>query len=90
MAASAKVSVINALGVQQRAAAAIRVRAPTLLLVGDQEQLYEPQAMLQLAQRRMPGLEGEIVADADHIAAMAQPDAVNARIIEFLEEEPRP
>jgi hypothetical protein len=32
----------------------------------------------------MPGLQGAIVPDADHIAAMAQPDDVNARIIGFL------
>ena len=45
------------------------IRAPTLLLIGDAERLYEPQAMLKLAQRRMPGLEAVIVPGADHIAA---------------------
>ena len=38
---------------------------------------------LKLAMRRMPGLEAAIVAHADHIAAMAQPHDVNARIIRF-------
>lgn len=60
------------------------IQAPTLLLIGEKETLYEPHAMLKLAQERMPGLEGAIVPDADHVAAMAQPDAVNARILEFL------
>jgi pimeloyl-ACP methyl ester carboxylesterase len=60
------------------------IRAPTLLLIGDKETLYEPQAMLRLAQARMPGLQSATVPDADHIAAMAQPDDVNARIIGFL------
>ena len=41
--------------------------------------------ILGLAKRRMPGLEGEIVKGADHVAAMAQPEAVNARILSFLE-----
>jgi pimeloyl-ACP methyl ester carboxylesterase len=61
-----------------------RVRAPTLLLIADKETLYEPRAMLRLAQARMPGLQGAIVPDADHVAAMAQPDDVNARIASFL------
>jgi pimeloyl-ACP methyl ester carboxylesterase len=61
------------------------IRAPTLLLIGDRERLYDPRATLQLAQRRMPSLQGAIVPDADHIAAMAQPDDVNARIIAFLQ-----
>lgn len=61
------------------------IRAPTLLLIGDAEKLYEPTAMLALARRRMPGIEGAVVPDADHIAAMAQPDDVNARIMGFLQ-----
>ncbi|WP_293676722.1 alpha/beta hydrolase [uncultured Phenylobacterium sp.] len=60
------------------------IRAPTLLLIGDQERLYDPQATLALAKRRMPALETAIVPGADHIAAVAQPEAVNARILEFL------
>ncbi len=62
------------------------IRAPTLLLIGAQETLYDPVAMLKLAQGRMPQLEAAIVPDADHIAAMAQPDDVDARILRFLEE----
>jgi pimeloyl-ACP methyl ester carboxylesterase len=61
------------------------IRAPTLLLIGERERLYEPHAILKLAQKRMPGLTGAVVPDADHIAAMAQPDDVNERIIQFLQ-----
>jgi pimeloyl-ACP methyl ester carboxylesterase len=57
---------------------------PALWLIGEQDRLYEPNAILKLAQARMPGLRGAIVPGADHIAALAQPDEVNARIIEFL------
>jgi pimeloyl-ACP methyl ester carboxylesterase len=53
--------------------------------VQDAEKLYEPQAMLKLAQRRMPGLEAAIVPGADHIAAMSQPEDVNGQIIRFLQ-----
>jgi len=59
------------------------VTAPTLLLIGEHEQLYAP-TMLALAQRRMPGLTGAVIADAHHLAALAQPEDVNRRILEFL------
>jgi pimeloyl-ACP methyl ester carboxylesterase len=83
MAERAKVSVTNPTVFSRGQLRA--VRAPTLLLIGDKETLYEPRAMLQLAQARMAGLQGAIVPDADHIAAMAQPDDVNARIVAFLQ-----
>jgi len=38
----------------------------------------------------MPGLEGEIVPNAHHIAAMAKPDEVNERIIQFLQRRALP
>ncbi|AIY42894.1 carboxylesterase [Collimonas arenae] len=63
------------------------IRTPALLLIGDAEKLYDPVAMLTLAQKRMPTLKGGIVPDADHIAAMAQPDDVNERIIRFLQSD---
>ena len=61
------------------------IAAPTLLLIGDGEKLYDAEAMLALTRRRMPQLEGAVVPDADHVAAMAQPDDVNQRIVEFLQ-----
>lgn len=60
------------------------IRAPALLLIGDAERLYAPQEMLARARKRMPGLEGAVVPGADHIAAMAQPEDVNDRILRFL------
>jgi pimeloyl-ACP methyl ester carboxylesterase len=63
-----------------------RIKAPALLLIGDQETLYEPHGTLRLAKARMPALHTDIVPGADHIAAMAQPDIVNGRILRFLAE----
>jgi pimeloyl-ACP methyl ester carboxylesterase len=60
------------------------ISAPTLLLIGQNETLYEPHEALRLAQNRMPHLKGAIISGADHIAAMAQPERVNERILEFL------
>jgi pimeloyl-ACP methyl ester carboxylesterase len=83
MTSFSKVSVSRAPALSARELRAIR--APTLLLIGDAETLYEPQAMLKLAQRRMPGLEAAILPGADHIAAMSQPEDVNGQIIRFLQ-----
>jgi pimeloyl-ACP methyl ester carboxylesterase len=60
------------------------VRAPTLLLVGEHERLYDAHSAVKIAQERMPGLVGEVIPDATHLASMAQPEIVNARIICFL------
>ena len=61
-----------------------KITAPMLLLVGEYEQLYDPAATLKRARQMKPGVEAEIVPAADHIAAMAQPDWVNARLAAFL------
>jgi pimeloyl-ACP methyl ester carboxylesterase len=62
-----------------------KIRTPALLLMGDNELLYDPHEVLRRAQNRMPALEARIIPDAHHIAAMAKPDEVNARIVEFLQ-----
>jgi pimeloyl-ACP methyl ester carboxylesterase len=82
MAEAPRVSVINASVFTARQLR--RIRSPTLLLIGARETLYEPAAMLNLAKARMPQLETALVPDADHIAAMAQPDDVGDRILRFL------
>jgi pimeloyl-ACP methyl ester carboxylesterase len=61
------------------------IRAPALLLLGDNELLYDPHEVLRRARERMPTLEATIIPDAHHIAAMAKPDEVDARIVEFLQ-----
>ena len=60
------------------------IKAPTLLLIGEYEPMYDAQTVAAQAMARMPGLQAEVVAGADHIAAMAQPAWVNARIAAFL------
>jgi pimeloyl-ACP methyl ester carboxylesterase len=82
MSERAEVSVISPAVFSRRRLAAIA--APTLLLIGAEETLYDAHAYLALAKRRMPALEGAVVEGADHIAAMAQPDDVNARMLAFL------
>lgn len=57
---------------------------PALLLMGDNDVVYDPLATLHLAKRRMPSLQAHMVPGAHHAAAMAKPQEVNALILEFL------
>jgi pimeloyl-ACP methyl ester carboxylesterase len=61
-----------------------RIKAPTLLLIGEKEVLYDPEKTLKRAMTRMPGLSGEIVPGAHHLAAQSSPEAVNKLILQFL------
>jgi pimeloyl-ACP methyl ester carboxylesterase len=60
------------------------VRAPTLLLIGANERLYDAHAALRTAHEKMPGLVGAVIPNAPHLAAMAQPDEVNEHMVRFL------
>ncbi len=66
------------------AAALARIKAPTLLLLGDRERVYPAQAASAAARRLLPSVQVEIIQDAHHITAIAQPGAVNTRLVQFL------
>jgi 2-hydroxy-6-oxonona-2,4-dienedioate hydrolase len=62
-----------------------RVVAPTLLLMGQYEALFRPQAVVARARKLLPNLAAaEIVPDAGHTMNYDRPDFVNARLLEFL------
>jgi len=82
LAEAPKLNVINASVLPRREL--LRIRPPALLMIGELERLFPPAATLALARRRMPALETLLVPGADHIAAMAQPEFVNAAILDFL------
>jgi pimeloyl-ACP methyl ester carboxylesterase len=60
-----------------------RISAPTLLLVGEYEAIYNPQAALRRA-RAIPNLSAEIVPATGHAAIYDRPDYVNPRLLDFL------
>lgn len=60
------------------------IEKPVLLLMGDNDLVYDPIATLKIAQQRMPSLQAHRVAGAHHIAAMAKPEEVNDMILKFL------
>jgi len=63
------------------------VQNPVLLLIGDKEVIYKPEKTIKKAKQLMPTLQAEIVPNANHIAAMTNPDYVNKQIIEFLQSD---
>ncbi len=60
------------------------IKKPVLLLMGDNDLVYDPLATLKVAQHRMPSLQARMVPGAHHAAAMAKPELVNGMILEFL------
>jgi pimeloyl-ACP methyl ester carboxylesterase len=65
-------------------AALRRIAAPTLLLVGEYEAIYNPNAALRRAQRAIPNLSAEIVPGTGHATIYDRPDYVNPKILAFL------
>jgi pimeloyl-ACP methyl ester carboxylesterase len=64
------------------------VKTPTLLLIGQQEALYDPVPGLARANRLIPDIKAELIPQADHELAISQHQVVDARILEFLKESP--
>jgi pimeloyl-ACP methyl ester carboxylesterase len=64
-----------------------RIKAKVLLILGEKEAIYNPQAASRTAKELIPGVEIEIIPDAHHITALAQPEKFNQRILQFIAEE---
>ncbi len=61
-----------------------RTGAPTLLLIGDHEKMYDPHKALDCATRLIPNLKTVLIPNASHILNSDQPELINARILNFL------
>ncbi len=60
---------------------------PTLLLIGEDEVVFDPEKALARAQALIPDLQTELIPGASHCLPMEQPAQVNARILAFLNEK---
>jgi pimeloyl-ACP methyl ester carboxylesterase len=60
------------------------IQAPTLLLLGDREQLYDPRRAMARADRHIPRLESVLISNAGHTLNLERPDDVNTAILRFL------
>jgi pimeloyl-ACP methyl ester carboxylesterase len=63
-----------------------QIKAPTLLMLGDREKIYPPSAAGQAAKRLMPAIQVQIIPNAHHITALAQPELVSASLVRFFQE----
>jgi pimeloyl-ACP methyl ester carboxylesterase len=60
------------------------LQAPTLLLIGQQEVIYDPAASLERARRLIPHIEAGLIPDASHDMSYFQARAVDEHILNFL------
>jgi pimeloyl-ACP methyl ester carboxylesterase len=60
------------------------VKNSTLLLIGQQESLYDPVAAIERAKRLIPNIQAELIPHAGHELPGGQPETVNRKILEFL------
>lgn len=65
-----------------------RIACPTLVVVGDQDAATPPAQAEELA-GAIAGARLVVLPDAAHIPCVEQPDALSARILDFLEENAR-
>lgn len=61
-----------------------QIKAKVLLILGEKEAIYRPQPAMKAARTLIPHVEFELVPDAHHITALAQPGRVNQRLLQFL------
>ena len=60
------------------------IEVPTLVLIGAEEILYDPEAAISRSRLLMPNVDARIVPDANHLLPMERPGFVDAAIEEFL------
>ena len=60
------------------------IQAPTLLLLGEHEVIYDPSAALARARRLIPDFEGDLVPRSSHDMCFSQHRLVDARVLDFL------
>jgi pimeloyl-ACP methyl ester carboxylesterase len=61
-----------------------RVLAPTLLLIGRHDAIFDARAMVERARRRLAHVQAEIIEDAGHGLNADQPEALHRRVLAFL------
>ena len=60
------------------------IDAPTLVLIGDREVIYDPAKALERALRLIPDVRGTLIPHSRHDMCFSQRRAVDARVIDFL------
>jgi 3-oxoadipate enol-lactonase len=77
------IKTIEASVAQDRAAPLEKIRVPTLVIAGAEDQVYPP-AMARDIARRIPGARLAEIEGAGHLSNLEQPEKFNATVLEFL------
>ena len=64
-----------------------QIKAHTLLLIGEEEVIYNPEVAVKRAKQLIQDIEAEVVPNASHGLPMEQAELVNERILGFLNQE---
>lgn len=63
-----------------------QIITPSLLLLGENEVMYNPQEALERAVTTVPGIKAEIIERAGHLLSMERPELVTEIVLQFLKE----
>jgi len=61
-----------------------QIQAKVLLILGEKEVIYKPQVAVRAAKELIQDVEIELVPDAHHVTALAQPYEVNRLLLRFF------
>ena len=64
-----------------------QIKANTLLLIGEEEVIYNPEVAVNRAKQLMQNIEAKVVPNASHGLPMEQAELVNEHILGFLNQE---
>lgn len=65
-----------------------RIQTPTMLIIGEQEVIYNPRKAIERAERWMPNVTSRIVKQAGHGSIIERPEEVSRLILDFFEQPP--
>jgi pimeloyl-ACP methyl ester carboxylesterase len=61
-----------------------RIRVPVLVLIGENEKIYDPREAVERLDRVAPHVETHLIPDAGHDLTLVQPDLVHQKVLDFL------
>jgi pimeloyl-ACP methyl ester carboxylesterase len=63
------------------------LKVPTLLLIGQQEVIYDPVKSIERARKLIPSIQASLIPNASHDLAYFQANSVDKLILDFLKDE---
>lgn len=65
----------------------LSIQTPILLLLGENEVMYNPIEAMERAKSFIPNIDVEIVEGAGHLLSMEKPDSINERVLNYFQEK---